>query len=85
MAISDYRGANEPEIRVQERIAELEKANQALRTEILEHESSENELIKLKDQLKAEIRDLQLPGQCAQGRWQGRPGATFWLDPQCLR
>ena len=53
--ISDRRSADEPEIPIQERIAELEKANQALRTEILERESSENELIKLKDKLEAAI------------------------------
>jgi PAS domain S-box-containing protein len=34
MTISDRRSADEPEIQVQERIAELEKAKQALRTEI---------------------------------------------------
>jgi len=42
------------EIRVQERIAELEKTNQALRTEILECKSSKNELIKLRDKLETE-------------------------------
>ena len=34
MTISDRRSADEPEILVQERIAKLEKVNQALRTEI---------------------------------------------------
>jgi hypothetical protein len=53
--ISDRRSADEPEIPIQERIAELEKANQALRTEILERESSETDLIKLKDKLEAAI------------------------------
>jgi hypothetical protein len=60
MTISDCQDADESEILVQERIAELEKANQALRTEILECKSSENELIKLKDQLKAEILDADI-------------------------
>ena len=46
MAISDRWSADEPDILVQERIAELEKANQALRTE--------NEMMKLKDKLEAE-------------------------------
>ena len=55
MSISDRLTADEVEIRVQERTAELEKANHALRTEILECKSSENELIKLKDKPKAEI------------------------------
>ena len=51
-----------PEIEIggQERIAELEKANQALRTEILECKSSENEMMKLKDKLEAEIRDVNV-------------------------
>ena len=31
MTTSDHRGADEPKILVQERIAELERANQALR------------------------------------------------------
>jgi len=46
MAISDRWSGDELEILVQERISELEKANQALRTE--------NEIIKLKDKLEAE-------------------------------
>lgn len=58
MTISDRSSVDELEIRVQERTAELEKANQALRTEILECKSSENELIKLNDKLEAEIRDV---------------------------
>ena len=55
MIIPDHLTADEPEILAQERITELEKANQALRTEILECKSAENELIKLKDKPKAEI------------------------------
>ena len=47
MTISDRWSADELEIRVQELTAELEKANQTLRIE--------NELIKLKDKLEAEI------------------------------
>ena len=47
MTTSDHRGADEPKILVQERIAELERANQALRTK--------NEMMKLKDKLEAEI------------------------------
>ena len=42
MTISDRRGADKPEILFQERIAKLEKVNQALRTEILECKSSES-------------------------------------------
>ena len=60
MTISDRLSTDELEIKFQERIAELEKANQALRTEILECKSSENELIKLKDKLEAEIRDANV-------------------------
>jgi hypothetical protein len=52
MTTSDSRDADEPEILVQERIVELEKANQALRTEILECKSSENEIMRLKDKLE---------------------------------
>jgi hypothetical protein len=55
MTISDRSSVDELEIRVQERTAELEKANQALHTEILECKSSENEIMKLKDKLEAEI------------------------------
>ena len=47
MTISDNRSTDESAILVQERIAELEKANQALR--------AENEQIKLKDKIEAEI------------------------------
>jgi GAF domain-containing protein len=46
MTISDRRSADEPEILVQERIAELEKANQALHTKNIE--------------LEAEIRDADV-------------------------
>ena len=60
MTISDRLSTDELEIKFQERIAELEKANQALRTEILECKSSENELIKLKDKLEAKIRDANV-------------------------
>jgi hypothetical protein len=60
MTISDRSSTDARETRFQERITELEKANQALRTEIFEYKSSENELIKLKDKLEAEIRDATL-------------------------
>ena len=60
MTISDRLSSDDIEIRVQERTAELEKANQALRTEIIECKSAENELIKLKDKLEAEIRDANV-------------------------
>jgi PAS domain S-box-containing protein len=60
MTISDRLSTDELEIKFQERIAELEKANQALHTEILECKSSENELIKLKDKLEAESRDANV-------------------------
>ncbi len=55
MTISDRLCFDDVEIRVRERTAELEKANQALRTEILEYKNAENELIELKDKSKAEI------------------------------
>ena len=55
MTISDRLTFDDVEIRVQERTAELEKANQALHTEIIECKSAENELIKLKDKLEAEM------------------------------
>jgi PAS domain-containing protein len=42
MAISDRWSGDEPEILVQDRIAELEKANQALRTKVLEHEQGKH-------------------------------------------
>jgi len=60
MTISDRLSADELEIRVKERTAELEKANQALRAEILESKRAENELIKLKDKLEVEIRDTNI-------------------------
>ena len=47
LLIQDLWFQDEREIRVNERIAELEKANQALR--------AENEQIKLKDKIEAEI------------------------------
>jgi len=55
MTLSDRLSADELEILVQERTAELEKANQALRTEILACKSAENERIKRKNELEAEI------------------------------
>ena len=55
MAISDRLTFDDFEIRVQERTAELEKANQVFHTEIIECKSAENELIKLKDKLEAEM------------------------------
>jgi PAS domain S-box-containing protein len=55
MAISDRLTFDDFEIRVQERTAELGKANQVFHTEIIECKSAENELIKLKDKLEAEM------------------------------
>lgn len=55
MTISERGTADDLEIKIQERIVELEKANQALHTEIQECKSSENDLIKLKDKIGAEI------------------------------
>jgi hypothetical protein len=55
MTISDRLSSDDVEIRVQERTAELEKANETLHTEIIECKRSENELIKLKDKLEAEM------------------------------
>ena len=60
MTASDRLSADELEIRVQERTAELEKANQELHAEILECKHAENELIKFKDKLEAEIRDTNI-------------------------
>ena len=54
MTISDRLCFDDVEIRVRERTAELEKANQALRTQIRIQERW-NELIELKDKSKAEI------------------------------
>src|SRR5271169_2442756 len=55
MTIPDLLSLDDVDVRVQERIAELEKDNQALRTEILEYKRAENEPIGLKDKPKAEI------------------------------
>ena len=55
MTISDRLTFDDVEIRVQERTAELGKVNQAFHTEIIECKSAENELIKLKDKLEAEM------------------------------
>ena len=60
MTLSDSLSTDDLDIRVQERIAELEKANQVLRTEIFECKSSENEMMKLKNKLEAEIRDANI-------------------------
>ncbi|MDY9925835.1 PAS domain S-box protein [Methanosarcina sp.] len=60
MTNSDRLYANELESRVRERTAELEKANQRLRAEILERKRAENELVKLKDKLEVEVRDTNI-------------------------
>ena len=60
MIISDRRSADELETKVQKRTAELEKANQVLRAEILERKHAENELIKLKDKLEIEVKETNI-------------------------
>ncbi|WP_440945069.1 PAS domain S-box protein [Methanosarcina sp. T3] len=60
MTTSERLSADELEIRVQERTAELEKVNRALRTEILERKRVENELIKLKEKLEVEVRNTKI-------------------------
>jgi PAS domain S-box-containing protein len=60
MNTSDGLSADELEIRVQERIAELEKANQELRAEIFERKRMESELVKLKDKLEIEVKNINI-------------------------
>ena len=57
---SNRLSEDELEIRTQKRIAELEKANQELRAELLESRRAKNELIKLKDRLEVKLRDTNI-------------------------
>ena len=50
--------ADELEIRIKERTAELEKSNRVLRAEVLERKLVENELTKTREKLEAEIRGI---------------------------
>ena len=80
MTTSECLNADELEIRVRERTAELEKANQALRAEILERKRVENELIKLKDKLEVEVRDTKILHRLSTRYIEGSDSDSLFLE-----